>query len=408
MAIGSAGDLFPMLRIALALRQRGHRISVLGPEQHRPYVLQAGLAFHGEPVDEAVLDDPRLWHPRHGFGVVWAATRGVAGALPRFVEALPVAEACVLLVHPLALPEADLCRAARPDIRVATVYLAPSNLPTVHDPLMVGPLAVPRWVPAAARRWLWRQVGERLIDPVVLPGVNRERRLRGLSPVRHALGYLLQVPDLSLALFPAWFAATQPDWPKPLLHADFPLYEPDPAASFTPALAAFLAAGEAPVVFTPGTGNRQGAAYFQCALQATLRLQRRAIFLTPHAQQVPASLPPGVLWQPYVPLARLLPECAAIVHHGGIGTTAEALRSGIAQLVVPFAHDQFDNAARVTALGAGQTLPATGLSASRLTRSLRRVLSSRALAVNCRALSSRFAPNPDIEQVCAALVNLPL
>ena len=244
--------------------------------------------------------------------------------------------------------------------------------------------------------------------PGAIESAHRARPADGLPPVRHALGYLLQVPDLSLALFPAWFAATPPDWPKPLLRADFPLYEPDPAASFTPELAAFLAAGEAPVVFTPGTGNRQGVAYFRCALQAVLRLQRRAIFLTPHAQQVPDNLPPGVLWQPYVPLARLLPECAAIVHHGGIGTTAEALRGGIAQLVVPFAHDQFDNAARVTALGAGFTLPATRLSAARLAYSLRRVLSSRALAVNCRALASRFAPHPDIDPLCAVLVTLPL
>ena len=397
-----------MLRIALALRARGHRISFLGPEQHRPYVEPAGLVFHGVAVDEAVLDDPRLWHARHGFGVVWRATRGAAAALLDFVDALPVSEPCVLLAHPLALPEADLCRAARPDIRVAAAYLAPSNLPTVHDPLVMGPVSVPRWVPLVSRRWLWRRVGHKLLDPVVLPGVNQARRLRGLPAVRDALGYLFQVPDLSLALFPAWFAPTQPDWPQPLLRSDFPLYDPDPGAPFSAELAAFLAHGEAPVVFTPGTGNRQAGRYFQAALQAVARLGRRAIFLTAHENQLPDSLPASVLWQPYVPLRKLLPECAALVHHGGIGTTAEALLSGIPQLVVPFAHDQFDNAARISSLGAGLTLPATRLSAARLTRRLRRLLSSRALAVGSRALSTRFAPEPDIDKVCIALSNLPL
>jgi rhamnosyltransferase subunit B len=391
-----------MLKIALALRARGHRISFLGPEQHRPYVTAAGLAFHAVPVDEAVLDDPRLWHARHGFSVVWQATRAAAAALLRFVEGLPPSEACVLLVHPLALPEADLCRAARPDIRVAAAYLAPSNLPTVHDPLVMGPLAVPRWVPLQARRWLWKRVGKQLIDPVVLP------RLRGLPPVRNALAYLFQVADLSLALFPAWFAPTQPDWPKPLLRSDFPRYDPHPQAPFSPELAAFLAHGEAPIVFTPGTGNRQAAAYFQAALAAVERLGRRAIFLTPHENQLPAALPAAVLWQAYVPLRALLPECAALVHHGGIGTTAEALSCGILQLVVPFAHDQFDNAARITVLRAGLTLSATRLSATRLTRRLRRLLSSRALAVNARAMATRFKPEPDIDGICAALVGLPL
>ncbi len=408
MAIGSAGDLFPMLKVALSLRERGQRISFLGPEQHRPYVEQAGLRFHGVPVDEAVLDDPKLWDARHGFGVVWRATRGAAAALLDFVDALPASEACVLLVHPLALPEADLCRAARPDIRIAAVYLAPSNLPTIHDPLVMGPLRVPRWVPVRARRWLWRRVGRQLVDPVVLPGVNGERRLRGLPPVRRALAYLFQVPDLSLALFPSWFAPTQPDWPAPLLRADFPLYDPAPEMPFSPELTAFLAAGEAPVIFTPGTGNRQAAAYLKAALAVVSQMGRRAIFLTPHQAQLPPDLPASVLWQAYVPLGKLLPEAAGLVHHGGIGTTAEGLRSGIPQLVIPFAHDQFDNAARVTALGVGSTLPAARLSAVRLRRHLRRLLSSRAIAVNSRAVATRFGASPDLDNICAALLTLPL
>ena len=408
MAIGSAGDLFPMLKIALALRTRGHRISFIAPEQHRPYVEQAGLSFHGVAVDEAVLDDPRLWHPRHGFGVVWRATRGVAAALLPFVEALPASEACVLLVHPLALPEADLCRAARPDIRIAAAYLAPSNLPTVHDPLVMGPLTVPRWVPTGLRRWLWRRVGEQLVDPVVLPGLNHERRLRGLSPVPHALGYLFGVADLSLLLFPAWFGAIRPDWPRPLQQGDFPLYDPAPPAPLAAELTAFLGAGEAPVVFTPGTGNRQGAAYFEAALAAVQALRRRAIFLTPHASNVPAALPETVLWQAYVPLHALLPDCAALVHHGGIGTTAEALRAGLPQLVVPFAHDQFDNAARVAALGVGAVLPASRLSAARMQRQLRHLLSARAVALNARAAARRFADPGAVDAVCAALQALPL
>ncbi|WP_426109998.1 glycosyltransferase [Massilia sp. PWRC2] len=408
MAIGSAGDLFPMLKIALALRTRGHRISFLAPEQHRPYVEQAGLAFHGVAVDEAVLDDPRLWHARHGFGVVWRATRGVAAALLPFVEALPVSEPCVLLVHPLALAEADLCRAARPDIRIAAAFLAPSNLPTVYDPLVMGPLTVPRWVPRAARRWLWRQLGQRLLDPVVLPGLNRARRLRGMPPLRNALGYLFQVADLSLALFPAWFGATQPDWPQPLLHAEFPLYDPDPAAPFSAELVAFLAAGEAPVVVTPGTGNRQAAAVFRAALEALVQQGRRAIFLTPFASQLPADLPASVLWQPYVPLRKLLPHCAAAIHHGGIGTTAELLRAGLPQIVIPFAHDQFDNGARVSALGVGAVLPASRLSTARLQHLLERVLSSRSSGVHARAIAHRFELQADLDSVCTALTRLPL
>lgn len=408
MSIGSAGDLFPMLSIALALRARDQRVTVLGPEQHRPYVQGAGLDFHGVAVDEAVLDDPRLWHPRHGTAVVWQATRAVAAALPAFVEALPAAVPCVLVVHPLALAEADLCRAARPDLRIAAVFLAPSNLPTVHDPLVLGPLTVPRWMPLAARRWLWRRIGASIVDPAVLPHLNDMRRQRGLAPVRHALPYLFSVADLSLALFPSWFGATQPDWPQPLYHADFPRYDPHPDAPLSAELAAFLAAGDAPVLFTPGTGNRQAAAYFSAALRAIEALGRRAIFLTPFEQQIPARLPGSVLWQAYVPVRALLPRAAGLVHHGGIGTTAEALASGTVQLVIPFAHDQFDNAARVAALGCGVILPAARLSARRLQRRLRLVLSSPSLALAAHTQVQASKPAASLDKLCIALMTMRL
>src|SRR5262249_22764637 len=151
------------------------------------------------------------------------------------------------------------------------------------------------------------------------------------------------------ALFPPWYCPAQPDWPPSMEAGAFPLYDPGPEVALDDELQDFLhAGGEAarPVVFTPGSGNRQAAAYFERALAATRRLGRRAIFLTPHRAQVPAQLPQDVLWHPYVPLRQLLPRVAALVHHGGIGTTAEALRAGVPQLVIPLAFDQFDNGAR--------------------------------------------------------------
>jgi rhamnosyltransferase subunit B len=369
-------------------------------------VRHAGLPFTPLEIDAAVLDDPDLWDARKGFGVVWRATRPAAAQLLPFAAALPPRQPCVLLVHPLALPEADLCRAARPQLRIAAAYLAPSNLPTVHDPLLMGPLRIAPWVPLAARRWLWRRIGTHMIDPVALPALNRARAAHGLAPVQSLLDYLFAVPDLSIALFPAWFAATQPDWPRPLLRAGFPLYDPDPGAAPDPALARFLAAGAAPIVFTPGTGNRQAARYFEAAVDATIKLGRRAILLSPHAQQLPADLPAAVLGQAYMPLRALLPQVAALVHHGGIGTTAEALHAGTPQLVVPLAHDQFDNAARVAALGAGRVLPASRLTPARLERSLGLLLSSSTIATRCGALAAHFSDGDHFDCLPAALAAL--
>jgi rhamnosyltransferase subunit B len=322
-----------------------------------------------------------------------------------FVDALPPDEPCVLLVHPLALPEADLCRAARPGLKVAAAYLAPQNLPTVHDPLMLGPWRVPPWVPLGLRRWLLRRLAARFIDPVALKDVNAARQARGMPEAAGMLDHLFSVADLSVTLFPEWFAPTQPDWPQPLFRADFPLFDPHPDAALSPELERFLDDGEGgrPVVFTHGTGNTQASAYFGHARAAVELLGLRAIFLTPHREQLPPGLPPTILWQDYVPLRRLLPRAMVLVHHGGIGTTAEALRAGIPQLVVPLAHDQFDNAARVAALGVAFRAAASRITGVRLARALQILLADRALVPHCRRVSRRFALGQGLQGLCVRL-----
>jgi rhamnosyltransferase subunit B len=406
VTIGSAGDLFPFLAIALALQGAGHRVSFLGPVQHEPFVRAAGLPFHGLPADPSVLDHPDLWHPTRGFSVVWEATRPAMAAVPAFMAALPADENCIMLVHPLALPEADLCRAARPDLRIAAAFLAPSNLPTVHDPLMLGPWRVPRWVPHAVRRRLWRSLGKRFVDPIALPGMNAARRTAGLAPVGALIDTIVAIADLSIALFPDWFAPTQPDWPRPLVRSSFPRFDPDPQAALSSELRHFLGQGGRPLVFTPGTGNRQARAYFEYAIEGARLLGERAILLTPHRDQLPAELPHHVLWQEYVPLRALLPQVAVLAHHGGIGTTAEALHAGTPQLVVPLAHDQFDNGARVEALGVGLSLPATRLTTRRLVAGLEALLDDDGLRGRCRAVAGNFGGDAGVGELVTALETL--
>jgi rhamnosyltransferase subunit B len=407
VTIGSAGDLFPFLRIGCVLRDLGHRVSFVAPWLHQPYVEQAGLPFHGLDIDEAVLDDPDLWHAIRGFGVVWRATRPAMAQVQAIVGPLLAGPRSLLIAHPLALPEADLIRAAHPGVTVVGAILAPSNIPTVHEPLMVGPRRMPAWVPHSARRLMWWGVGKFVLDPVALPGINAARARRGLAPAPGLLQHLATVPDLTLLLFPSWFAPPQPDWPQPLLQADFALYDPNPAAALSPALQAFLATGPAPLVFTHGTGNRQAGAYFAAARDATLALGQRAIFLTPHAQQLPAHLPPAILWQDYVPLRALLPHAAALMHHGGIGTTAEALRAGTPQLIIPLAHDQFDNAERVKALGVGARLDATRVNASRLATALADLLADPGLPARCREVAATFDDGAQFDAACARLLANP-
>lgn len=400
LTVGSTGDLHPFLWLGQALQTLGREVTVLTHAYHCDRVRGAGLPVVGIGTDEdylRVLRHPDLWNPKKGFAALLAdyrrdleqalqALRSVKGAAPR-----------IAIAHPFTVPGAAIARETGALQAIVAVHLAPSSLRTCHDPLRMGDLAVPRWVPMRWRQALWRFADRRWIDPVARPPLDAVRRAQGLPDMGMSfLPHIGQAPDLTVSLFPSWFAPSPPDWPRPFIEGEFPLFEAADAtpAAFSPELAAFLAAGEAPLVFTAGTGNLQASGFFACALAALARTGHRAVLLTSDRAQLPSTLPPSVLWQPYVPLAALLPRAAAVVHHGGIGTTAEALRAGTPQLVTPFAWDQFDNADRVVALGAGQSLPARRLGTRTLADRLQALTGSASVRACCAGIAARFASMP--------------
>lgn len=404
---GSTGDMHPFMALARALRAMGRRVDVVGPAAHAGLLQQAGLPFTGLGTREEydrVIADPDLWHPRRGFKVLFGNYRAALLEGCRAFLAFQGDAPLVVIGHPFALPAAALARERGLRARLVGAWLAPSNLRSSHGPLQLGPLAVPRWVPPSWRRALWRLLDRAMVDRHATAAVESARAELGLPAAGQSfLPYMQAIPELSLALFPEWFAPIQPDWPRPLLQGGFPLYDACADEPLAPALAGFLAAEGRPLVVTPGTGNTHASRLFDAALRAAQRLGLRAVFLTRHRDQVPPALPATVLWQPYVPLAQLLPHAAALVHHGGIGTTAEALRAGVPQLVTPFAWDQFDNAARVRALGVGAMAPAARLDAARLQRPLQALLTGSATQRRCAQVAARFVHRPRLDALCREL-----
>jgi rhamnosyltransferase subunit B len=403
ITVGSTGDIHPFMRIAGALQAMGRKVTFITHSYYQNVVQGAGIPFVGIGTDEeflSILRNPDIWDPKKGFSALLA---NYSEGLKQVLEAIKSVSAQapqVVIAHPFAAPGAVIARECGLVKSVVAAYLAPSNLRTCHDPLYIGPTSVPRWVPMSWRRALWRFVERGWIDPVAVAHLNAVRTPLGLPKVSSFLTHIAETPDLSVTLFPSWFAPVMPDWPRPLIEGDFPLFEASAQDRFTEELSAFLAAGEKPLVFTPGTGNLHAADFFDCALSAVNRLGRRAIFLTRERAQIPANLPESVLWQAYVPLSALLPHVAALVHHGGIGTTAEALRSGTPQLIAPFAWDQFDNGARIAALGVGMVIPAKRLRPRRLAKGLQDLCTSEAIRARCSLLASRFTPAHDPIALC--------
>lgn len=407
VCVGTAGDIHPFMRLAQTLQSLGRQVTFITNTFHARMLQGSGLPFVGLGTDAdylRVIQNPDVWDQKKGFATLLANYEEQLAQIDAAIRSVVSTCPTIVIAHPFGVPAAVMAREQGLVSAVVGCYLAPSTLRTCHGEVRLGPTKMPDWFPLSWRRALWRFTEKGWIDPVGLKHINARRSALKLPPVSDSfLGHMENAPDLLVTLFPSWFGPTMPDWPKHLLEGDFQLFDAEPPDNFTPELAAFLAAGDKPLVFTPGTGNLHAQAFFKSALMAVNQLGRRAIFLTKERAQVPAQLPGNVLWQPYVPLSGLLPHTAALVHHGGIGTTAEALRAGVPQLIVPFGWDQYDNGARVAALGVGDVIHANRLRAGKLAKVLGTLTTSGGVRERCTKVAERFATRMDAAGLCREL-----
>ena len=403
--VGSAGDVHPFVSIALELKARGHDVTVVTNAYFAPLLEQVGLP--SVPVGtveqfDNITSNPRLWHRLHGLDVLATGIGLRISTLYRLIEQEAARGNLVVVAHPLAFG----ARVAHEtlEIPLVTVHLAPASFWSLHEtPVLARGLGSINALPRPLKRVLLA-VSDRLADRVIAPPVNRFRREIGLPPVRHIISRWWHSPQRVIGLFPNWFAAPQPDWPPQTTLTGFPLYDERGATVVPPDLDAFLeeaqAAGDPPVVFAPGSGNRQARRFFTAACDACRRLGRRGVLLTRFTEHLPHPLPEGVRRADYAPFSSVLPRAAALVHHGGIGTSAQALAAGRPQLVMPMTFDQPDNAARLQRLGVARTLPPVRFSGATVARELAALLESATVARKCADVARRFDGIDPVGHTC--------
>jgi UDP:flavonoid glycosyltransferase YjiC (YdhE family) len=289
----------------------------------------------------------------------------------------------------------------------ASTHLTPIEFGSAHDPpaLPVVPelsthlrfLGPAFWIPL--RRLLtratrpWAEPLDRLRGEIGLPPAPDNPLVDGHSP------------SLVLALFSRRLADTQPDWPAQTIHTGFPLYDRDGGTGLPPELARFLADGPPPIVFTLSiSAGMVAGPFFEHSVAAAKRLGRRAIIIIGKGgRDRPASLPEGVIACDYAPFSELFPRAAAIVHAGGIGTSGLAMRSGQPMLVIPHAHDQPDNAARLARLGIARTLWPRRYTPARVAAELRRLLDDPSYSRRGAEVGDEIRREDGVTAACDAL-----
>lgn len=372
---GSLGDLNPFVALALELKRRGYEAAIASQIEFRSKVEAEGIVYYPlrpgveDVKNELGCDQQTVFRKvtNGSSGLPFLVRRIAMPFLRRaYADMMAATQGAALVVtHPSAFA-ARLAAETR-GIQWMSAVLAPFGLMSSIDPPVFSTapgLALLRELTNARFDAALLAMVKKVADPWTAPFQALRREL-GLPPVINPLFEGQFSPYATLALYSRWMGDLQSDQPVNCDITGFAFYDqPAGAPSELPQdLKDFLAEGPPPLVFSLGTAlvNDPGD-FYQRSLETALNLNRRAVFLGldgalgDNADAVRRSLPSTMIGAGYVPHSMIFPHAEAIVHHGGVGTTAQALRAGKPQLITPFAGDQPDNAMRMCRLGVATQL----------------------------------------------------
>jgi rhamnosyltransferase subunit B len=406
--LGTLGDLHPMIAIALELRQRGHDVVFITHQVYQSKLEALNFEFHPMRPDFTAMNDPqemaRMMDLKTGQEYMvrqWA----IPSLREMYTDLLNVVKGADFIFSGEGVIATPLV-AEKLGMRWASSAMVPMSFFSVYDPPVLAPFPVLATLyklgPTVNRGVLnfAKWVSNSWADPI-----RQLRQELGLSSI-HTNPFLEDKfsPYLVVALFSSVLGQPQPDWVKNTVVAGFTFYDgTQPGAELAPELQQFLDAGEPPIVFTLGSAAVMNAGnFYQESLDAVKQLNRRAVLLMGKNPPL-KDLPANVLAVNYVPYSQIFPRACAIVHQGGIGTTAQALRAGRPTLVMPYSHDQPDNAARLQRLGTSRTISRDHYSASRVAKELRELLENPSYAAKAQEVGRIIQGENGVSTACDAI-----
>ena len=375
LTLGTRGDVQPFVALGRALQGRGHEVTVCTSSGLAPFVEGYGLryAYLNNDILDLVNSDAgrravsetgvlgslrwmaeaaRLFKPifRRTLAEEWEAARGAEAIIyhPQAVGGYHIAEALGIpgvMADPLPtwVPTAGFPNLVAPDLGLGGWY----NRLTYR----VLPVLTRAMYGSVVTRWRREDLGlprrPLFADELVRADGRPVPVLLGFSP-----SVVPPPPDWpeNVQVTGYWFLDEAPDWQPP------------------PGLRDFLASGPPPVFVGFGSmAGRDPARTTRIVLDALVRSGQRGILVTGWGGLGCPDALEGVYVAESVPYDWLLPRVAAVVHHGGAGTTAAGLRAGKPSVICPFVADQPFWGKRVAGLGVGpQPIPQRRLDAIKL------------------------------------------
>jgi rhamnosyltransferase subunit B len=413
-SFGTLGDIHPLIALAFELQRRGHQPVLAVPELFRPKIVSLGLEFAAvgpilDPENNqlvAMLMDIRKGTERTLREILFPAIRQSYRELLAAVQAKGGAD--LMVAGELVYQAPIVAEVTR--IPWASHVLAPLSFFSRYDAPVLPPYpmlarlqpALPGMGRVIARfaRWVTRSW------PAPIYQLRSELGLgQGPDPIFEAK----HSPYLVLAMFSPLLGEPQPDWPKATKVTGFVFYDGDAGQrNLSPELERFLREGPPPLVFTLGSAAVLDAGdFYQQSVQAAVLTGQRAVLLVGNdPRNVPSGVPENVCVAHYAPYSKLFPHASVIIHQGGVGTTAQALRAGKPMLVMPYSHDQPDNARRVRRLGVARIIRRRRYTAELAARKITLLLEKSSVQQRAARIGERLSREDGLKAACDALETL--
>lgn len=405
---GSLGDLYPYIAIGLGLQARGHEVDLATAPCYEQRIKSLGLGFRLLRPDCDWLSDPkkvrRFSHPR--LGLIRVGRELLMPVIREsYDDTLKAADGADLIVGMSATYATRLVAEKTNTPWVTAVHIPLAFFSTYDPPILdVAPFLSKKLRCLGPKFWaplFW--MGKRASRFLAKPWYQLRTEI-GLPPTCEDNPLVdSHSPLLVLGLFSKILAEKQPDWPSQTRITGFPFFEGE--LGIPPSLETFLSNGPPPIVFTLGSAVSMNAGtFFEYSVAVAKMMKHRAVFVTGsgYRDRLPA-LPAEMIAVDFAPFSQLFPMAAAIVHHGGVGTTGLAMQSGRPMLIVPFAWDQPDHAERMTRLGIARTIPRPQYTPKRAATELRQLLDVPAYSERSAKIAEQMNQECGVTAACDAL-----
>jgi len=410
IAIGSRGDVEPYLALGKGLKKAGHDIRLISHSNFAELINPHGLEFWPVDVDVQEIAQSAEMRERLGGGNFLKVMSLMAKEAEKSAHllakvGLSACQGMDMICSGMGGLYVAIALAEKLDIPLIQAFYIPFTPTKLFPSFLIPQLPFPtgggfnRYSYHLARQVMWQ--GFRRADTLArqkeleLPaapfwGPYNEKRVNH-NPILYGFSPSVIPPP--------------PDWGDDAHITGYWFLEPENEWIPSPVLMDFLQAGTPPVYVGFGSmSNSRPQETTKIVLEALVKTKQRGIILSGWGGMHSDDLPDSVFMVESAPFAWLFPRMAAVVHHGGAGTTAAGLRAGVPSVVIPFFADQPFWGQKVAELGVGPSpIPLRKLTVDRLSQAIHTAVNDPAIRQQATELSSKIMAEDGIAKAVAIL-----